>query len=545
MMAQGNYLFDDDRPPAQPSSRANTSRTAKPVAKKTKPRTDPTAKLPDVLTVTQLTRLIDLALNEHLPTKLILEAETSNCNSHSSGHLYLTLKDDNAQIGAVMWKSAVMKLKFKPTDGMAVVATGRVGVYAPHGKYQFYIDKLEPAGLGALELAFRQLAEKLRLEGLFDDKHKKTIPAYPATIAIVTSATGAAIRDISKTLTRRFGIVRQLLYPTDVQGPNAAPQIAAAIADLNRRREQLGRIDVMIVGRGGGSIEDLWAFNEEIVARAIFASAIPVISAVGHETDTTIADFVADCRAATPTAAAELAVPVLTEVLAQLSQYQQRLQLGSAHRTDTATAALDTLARRPIFTRPVDLLARHRQFLDEKTATLAHIVAELRHHAAGVLDHYANSLAQIEPHVALAGARARINEQHHLLTAAIKQQYRDQHALLQHLAIQLQAATPRRRTEQLNTALNHLAHRTAQAQQQFMWRTAQQLTACNNRLKNLNPRAVLGRGYSITRHQPTNTIVTAATPLAPDDLLVTELADETFVTSKVTKPPKPKEDTHD
>lgn len=230
--------------------------------------------------------------------------ELSNVKVHSSGHIYFTLKDDSSRINATMFRSQASKLSFKPEEGMKVFIRGDVNVYEASGAYQLYAQTMEPDGIGGLFVAFNQLKERLQKEGLFNPNFKQPIPQFPKTIGVLTATTGAAIRDICTTITRRYPQAEILIYPTLVQGACAAPNITENIYLANRH----GFCDVLIVGRGGGSIEDLWAFNEEIVARAIFESRIPVISAVGHETDTTIADFVADLRAPTPTAAAELAV---------------------------------------------------------------------------------------------------------------------------------------------------------------------------------------------------------------------------------------------
>src|SRR5690606_2508105 len=243
-----------------------------------------------------------------------VKGEISNFKRHTSGHMYFTLKDEKARIGAVMFAQAARSLKFIPENGMNVLLNGEVSVYEPSGQYQIYVKSMEPDGIGALYVAFEQLKERLEKEGLFRKDRKQPIPPYPKTVGVVTSPTGAAIRDIITTIQRRYPIARIIIYPALVQGTQAAPSVANMIRIANERKEA----DVLIVGRGGGSIEELWAFNEEVVARAIYESDIPIISAVGHETDTTIADFVADLRAPTPTGAAEMAVPNWTELLERI-----------------------------------------------------------------------------------------------------------------------------------------------------------------------------------------------------------------------------------
>jgi len=248
--------------------------------------------------------------------------EISNFKPHSSGHFYFSLKDEGATISAVMFRGANSTLRFKPADGQRVIGFGKISVYPPRGGYQIVLTRMEPDGVGALQLAFEQLKRKLEGEGLFSSQRKRPIPQYPEHIGIITSPTGAAIRDILNIIDRRFRGVKVSLFPANVQGSGAALEVATAIREAN---DFFSEIDVLIVGRGGGSLEDLWAFNEEVVARAIAASSIPIISAVGHEIDFTIADFVADLRAPTPSAAAELAVPAREESLRHLDNLVRRL----------------------------------------------------------------------------------------------------------------------------------------------------------------------------------------------------------------------------
>src|SRR5829696_8236535 len=272
-----------------------------------------------VLTVSDLTANIRSIL-ENAYADVWVEAEISNCRLWNTGHLYFTLKDPGAQIKAVMFKSDVRSLKFKPEDGLHVIVRGRISVYEPKGEYQIVCERMEPHGLGALQLAFEQLKRRLQAEGLFDAARKRALPSLPRKIGIVTSLDGAAIRDIIKVLGRRYPNAHLVIRPARVQGDGAAADVAHAFRDIVK----VPGIDVIIVGRGGGSVEDLWAFNEEAVARAIRASAIPVISAVGHETDFTIADFAADVRAATPTAAAE----IVAEREDEIGDYVERLTHG-------------------------------------------------------------------------------------------------------------------------------------------------------------------------------------------------------------------------
>ncbi len=270
--------------------------------------------------VAELTQNIKALLEDNYPDVWV-SGEISNFKAHHNGHFYFNLKDKSARLSAVMFRGNNQLLRFKPEEGMEVVCHGRVTVYAPYGNYQLMVNAMEPQGLGALQLAFEQLKKQLAKEGLFDESRKQALPRFPRCLGVVTSPSGAAVRDIIRVATRRYPGIKILVVPTAVQGEGAASQIAAAIERLN----QLGTVDVIIAGRGGGSIEDLWAFNEEVVARAIAASEIPVISAVGHETDFTIADFVADLRAATPSAAAEEAVPSQEEWAYTVAQWRYRL----------------------------------------------------------------------------------------------------------------------------------------------------------------------------------------------------------------------------
>jgi len=272
------------------------------------------------LTVSELNALVRTLLEENFPEVRVL-GEVSNLKRHTSGHVYFTLKDADAQVRAVLFRSAAERVAFPLEDGIQVVATGRITIYDSYGTYQIVVQTLETAGVGALELAFRRLTERLEKEGLFDPARKKPLPRYPFRIAVVTSPTGAAVRDIVSTLRRRWPPAEILLFPVAVQGAQAVPDIVRALSLLPTVPE----LDLIILGRGGGSLEDLWAFNEEAVARAIHACPVPVVSAVGHETDFTIADFVADVRAATPTMAAEIAVPRLDELLLRMDEAEKRL----------------------------------------------------------------------------------------------------------------------------------------------------------------------------------------------------------------------------
>jgi exodeoxyribonuclease VII large subunit len=324
-----------------------------------------------IYSVSELSQQIRNLLEKEFPDVWVV-GEVSNFRAASSGHLYFTLKDESAQIRAVCFRNQARYLKFRPQDGISVIARGHLSVYETRGEYQLYIEYLEPAGLGALQLAFQQLKEKLAGEGLFDPGRKKPLPLLPRTVGVVTSPTGAVIRDILRVLRRRFRNMNVMLCPVKVQGEGAAEEIVEGIKTLNR---QTG-VDVIIVARGGGSLEDLWAFNEEIVARAIAASKIPIISAVGHETDFTIADFVADLRAPTPSAAAELVVRGKQEFVndfrtrAQRMSHIIRLSLSEARRRFTE------LRMHRVFQTLQTRLGERAQRLDELIAALERLVRE-------------------------------------------------------------------------------------------------------------------------------------------------------------------------
>lgn len=320
----------------------------------------------EILTISELTRRIRRSLEEEFDHVCVV-GEVSNLRRPSSGHIYLTLKDAGAQIAAVLWRSSAARLRFELEDGMEVIVTGSLTVYEPRGDYQIVISSIQPKGIGALQLAFLQLRDKLEKEGLFRPEHKKPLPFLPACVGVVTSPTGAAIRDILKVLSRRFPPAHVVLRPVRVQGEGAAYEIAQAIAEFN----EWGGADVLIVGRGGGSLEDLWAFNEEVVARAIYASRIPIISAVGHEIDVTIADFVADRRALTPTEAAEIVLPDLTELLRRLGDLRSRLATALRSLVDLARAQLQHLRTSYGFRVPLEMVRQYEQRLDDLAGAMA------------------------------------------------------------------------------------------------------------------------------------------------------------------------------
>lgn len=318
----------------------------------------------DVLTVSALTARIKSALEAGFGSVWV-SGEISNLVRASSGHVYLSLKDERACLRSVLYRGIGLRLRFDPRDGMHVVARGRISVYEPRGEYQLAIEELQPKGIGALELALQQLREKLQARGYFDPRRKKPLPRFPRTIALVTSPTGAAVRDMLELLARRWPVARPIVVPVRVQGDGACAEIAAAIRTLNRLVAGGSlAIDAMIVGRGGGSLEDLWAFNEEVVADAIFASKVPVVSAVGHEIDVTISDLVADHRALTPSHAVTDLTPDRDALVAGLAELGNRLRARVTRRVEIARQRLDAVADRRVLRNPLDRIRGLEERLD-------------------------------------------------------------------------------------------------------------------------------------------------------------------------------------
>lgn len=418
-----------------------------------------------ILTVSRLTALIKGVLEENFE-HVWVEGEISNLAMPVSGHLYFTLKDAASQLRCVMFRASSRALRFKPKDGMGVVVRGRVSLFEPRGEYQLIVEYLEPQGVGALQLAFSQLKERLAKEGLFAEAHKKPIPRLPQRIGVVTSATGAAIHDILNVLNRRFANVEVLIYPVKVQGEGAAREIAEAVKDFNH----YGNIDVMIVGRGGGSIEDLWAFNEEVVARAIYHSRIPVISAVGHEVDFTIADFVADLRAPTPSAAAELVVKSKAELDAELDALTHRLKQ-----------------------------AIRRSLADCRGKV--HLLGSSLKDPSMLLDHLAQRIDDL-------GGRLNF-----ALRGELKRRSDKLESLVNHLRLTNPSVAVEREREQLLSLLargEHALHRTIE-------RCRERMAINSGKLQALSPLETLGRGYAIASLIPEGTVIRDSGQLSPGD----------------------------
>jgi exodeoxyribonuclease VII large subunit len=341
----------------------------------------PPADPADALTVTQLTAAIEKAIKTGVPATLTVRGEVSNASDRqASGHLYFTLKDSAACINCVIWRDNAARLQFRLEDGLEVIATGRVSVYAPQGRYQLQVQRLQPAGRGALELAFRQLQARLSAEGLFDAERKKPIPPYPIRIAMLTSRATAALQDMLKVL-RRFPWLKLMVYHVPVQGEGSAAKIADGLVHLNRRAADLGGVDVILLARGGGSLEDLWSFNEEIVARAIAASRIPIVTGIGHEVDCSISDLVADHHAHTPTEAAQVVTQNWKNAGHSLAQAGARLGRIVRQTAQDSRQRLAAIERHEFFRRPVDRIQMLRQLLDDRQRSMTFALSSRLHNA--------------------------------------------------------------------------------------------------------------------------------------------------------------------
>lgn len=391
------------------------------------------------LTVNALTKYIKRKFDAdpHL-RDLHVRGEISNFKEHSSGHMYFTLKDEKARILAVMFSSQSRLMKFSPENGMKVIVKGDISVYEPSGQYQIYIKEMRPEGIGELFLAYEQLKKRLESEGLFAIESKKAIPLYPRTVGVITSPTGAAIRDVISTIKRRYPIANILVFPALVQGENAAPTIVKAIEKANN----MDGIDVLIVGRGGGSIEELWAFNEEITARAIFSSKIPIISAVGHETDFTIADFVADLRAPTPTGAAELAVPHIEELMDRILQRQTRLLRAMKGKFQFESERLNRATKSYAFRYPHRLYEQKLEQVDKLTEMLVRGTSRLSLLKKSEYDVLQKRLQRNHPREKLIEATARLDRSQKEINRSMVQVLTKKQNDFERILATLQALSP-------------------------------------------------------------------------------------------------------
>ncbi len=393
----------------------------------------------NILSVKELTRYLKMKLeSDHILQDAWIRGELSNFKHHSSGHMYFTLKDEASRIRGIMFASYNTRLGFIPKEGSRVIARGNISVYERDGQYQLYVTHMQPDGIGSLYLAFEQLKEKLEREGLFAPERKRSIPKFPRTIGVITSPTGAAVRDIIITLQRRYPSAHILIHPVLVQGPQAAPSIVKAIQVMN----QIEEVDVLIVGRGGGSLEELWAFNEETVARSIADSNKPVISAVGHETDYTIADFVADLRAATPTAAAELAVPHRLELQQQLNVAKTRLLQGLAFQIEKRKERLRRVQQSPFLRFPRRQLSAPAERLDRLKEQLHY---RMQSRLGWYRDQYSQNsqkLQRFQPHEQIKVERMRTHHLQEQLIRSIRSVHKGQAQSFNSLLKQLDALSP-------------------------------------------------------------------------------------------------------
>jgi exodeoxyribonuclease VII large subunit len=367
-----------------------------------------------------------------------VEGEISNFRAHDSGHLYFTLKDRSSQLSAVMFRSQARLLRFRPEDGMQIVVRGRVTIYEDRGQLQISAEYLEPKGAGALQIAFEQLKAKLEAEGLFDAARKKAIPALPGRIGVVTSPQAAALRDILNILQRRHHTASVVIYPAQVQGETAAVEVRAGIRHFN----QVRNVDVIVVARGGGSAEDLAAFNDEALARAVAASEIPVVSAVGHETDFTIIDFVADLRAPTPSAAAEMVIRSRQEIEEQVRSLQQRLEKGLRYHLLMARQSLTELAQHGAFGRMMDLIHRGQQRLDDLGYRLAHAERDALEGCRRRLEILSGAIRHYDARRILAGMSKELDARTAVIVSATRELLRERRARFEHFLGQLEALSP-------------------------------------------------------------------------------------------------------
>ncbi len=454
--------------PSLPSGSAAPERVPEP----------PTA--PQPLTVAELTQQIRFVLEGKFRGVLV-EGEISSLTRAASGHLYFTLKDTQAQIKGVMFRNAAARLPFRPEQGLEVVVRGSVSVYGPRGEYQLQASAFEPKGVGALQLAFEQLRNRLQHEGLFDDQHKRALPFLPKRIGIVTSQSGAVIHDMWTVLNRRFPGIPVLLYPASVQGERAVPELLAGLRYFAERHQRLG-VDLVIIGRGGGSLEDLWAFNNEELARAIFHMPLPIISAVGHETDYTIADFVADLRAPTPSAAMEQAVPRRADLLYTVNELQNQL---------------------------IRTVERHAERARERVEQLAFRLAS--------------------PERAIAFYQQRVDDLDEKLEATWSRQQERRQFRVQQADHTLKVLAPQQRLRDLAPSLQQLQERLQRALHQNLMQHKQQLAAHAEALQHLSPLAQVQRGYAMVR-KPNRQALRSAQEVTVGERLEIHLPDGTVET---------------
>ncbi len=430
--------------------------------------------------VSEVTKIVKSILEESHIANLWVEGEVSNFTRHSSGHLYFTLKDPKSQIKCVIFRSAASRMRFVPEDGISIILYGKLTTYEPQSIYQIQGTRMEPLGVGALQLAFEQLKQRLDEEGLFDEAHKKPIPVIPHRVGVITSPTGAAIRDILNVTERRFSSVSILLHPARVQGEGAAREIAAAIDTMNK----IGGVDVLIVGRGGGSVEDLWAFNEEVVARSIYASEIPVISAVGHEIDFTISDLVADHRAPTPSAAAEMVVANKVDLVSRLNSLNARISSSINNRIGRLRERQESTRRRLLSRDGTDKIHSFQQNIDDLLSRARNALTNSVERRRGVLENCSEKLTYI-------GIPAQISE--------------------------------------MRKDIGNLEQRCIVNMRHLLESRADKFKTVVAELNALSPLAILQRGYSICYRHPSREVIKNAAEVSIGDKVRVKLANGDLV----------------
>ena len=480
------------------------------------------------ITVRQVNELVRNAIARNVPDTLHVLGEIGDLSRPASGHLYLTLKDRDSELRCVMWRSSAARLKFKPEVGMEVIATGGIDVYAPRGSYQLIARKLEPRGVGALEIAFRQLKQRLEREGLFDRDRRKPLPTVPQRVALVTSPSGAALRDILQTLARRFPALDVLLFPVRVQGEGAADEIAGAIRLLNAKAAALGGIDVAIVGRGGGSLEDLWAFNEEVVARAIVASRVPIVSAVGHEVDVSISDLVADLRAPTPTAAAELIAPRMADLIDGLEQGSTRASRAVRHALELAQARLDTTRAYDGLARPLARLRESSQRIDENRQRLRHAFAGLVGERRERLHRADLAILRFGTGAGFARVSERLASMVYHLDRMLGRILRGHERHVADRATKIAVALPRSALARFDERLRQSRERLAGLMQSGLTLQRRMLEARIDAVAARDPRRVLQRGFSITRDAKTRRVIRSVDQVRDRMRIITQVSDGEF-----------------
>jgi exodeoxyribonuclease VII large subunit len=474
------------------------------------------------LTVSQLTNKIEAAIRTQLPGSVLVQGEVSNFRAIAAGHFFFKIKDSDDSIECTMWRSDNLKLKFEVRDGMQVIIGGTVGLHRQQSQYRVYVKKLEPHGEGALELAFQQLRQKLQKEGLFDPKRKKPIPPYPTRIALITSAQAAALQDMLKIL-RRFPFLRVMVYPTLVQGQDAGGKIAATIDHLNRCHQQIGGVDVILLARGGGSLEDLWAFNEEVVARAVAASKLPIITGIGHEVDVCIADLVADHHAHTPTEAAQVVTHFWRDAGELVTRQASRLHRELRQLISHAEQRLAGAERHEVFRTPLQRIHRLVERLSDLRRQLVSGTDQRVAQSHRLLAQLESRLQQQRTQI-VTRLREQVSELRRFLAAVMQNQLQRLRGRLQRNQVLLRDSHPKHRLQLSTQRLGQADNRMRRTMTQDMRRRQQQVDSMSARLEAINPKRVLQRGYSLTTLRKSGAVIRNAADLRSGDRLLTHFA---------------------